>query len=84
MTIQSSAISAPRKWAPIAAPRETAHPNTEETNAMAQERQQLDEEVAALLKARSKIDGKLDAAREKRANWREGDEERISKPIKRE
>ena len=55
----------------IAAPRETAHPNDEETNAMAQDRQQLDEEVAALLKTRNKIDGKLDAASEKQTHWRE-------------
>ena len=51
---------------------------------MAQDRYQLDQEVAALLKARSEIDGKLDAAQEKRANWREGDEERRAKSIKRE
>ena len=50
---------------------------------MAQDRQQLDDEVAALLKARGKIDGKLEAARERRTNWRDDDEERKSKQIKR-
>ena len=42
-----------------------------ESTAMAQDRQQLDEEVAALRKARSEIDSKLDAAQEKRAGWRD-------------
>ena len=51
---------------------------------MAQDGQQLGEEVAALMKARREIDSKLDAAQEKRAGWRDGEDEKRTRSIKRE
>ena len=72
----------------VLAPSETrvATPGTGNAvrQAMAQDRQQMDEEVAALRKARSDIDYKLDAALENRTARIQEDEMRGYRKMKRE